>query len=724
MPKALRWKPPRLLVGLVATAALLAVGSQLCAAGFVSPLRTTAITAELWPKSAPDVQMPQHVMGLAATLLSLGMTAGAAASMRRVLSPNARRALPVESTSSTARNAETSGAQTMPTPKGASANTKRSPSSEGEPSSPPGLASAQDDPTPIATTPQSVRSVPPTAPLHADQGELQVMREQMERAIARAQQLEAEGEAQTNLLKESERILADANAEKKKALAEADAAVQEAEASKQKIAVEIAESLGAKEQAAAHAEKEMNEAREEMEKAVSRVQVLETEGEAQRRLIEESQQKLAEADALKEKAMSEAEAARQEAEDNKQKIADVAAAQLDEELKEVREQSLARLQALETEGELLKAKLQASEQKITDAEEEKDEAMSAAEVARRDMEAIKQTLVETQQQNETSVTSSDEERDAVRERMEETMQRMEHLEIEDEARKARLREVEQKLQDAERAKEKALSEAELACTELEASKRKIAETEEANAKALSEAAEAQRCAQDSAQKVAESEQALAEAGLADLADLRSEKALALERAEAALRELQESRAALQKSEFLKDEAVAQAGELTGKVVRLQTRAKGLESALTGMTASMSAALKDTDLSGGDVSIYDQALNDAETIREQAEELEQEKDQSIAKAEELSDELDESRQKLKLLDKAEARAQKLSEGLKQIFKKVGANKRRLTPAAGLDRFMSFFTGDSKEAEPDDDEMLQDTIDEIDELNERAKKVLGL
>jgi hypothetical protein len=242
---------------------------------------------------------------------------------------------------------------------------------------------------------------------------------------------------------------------------------------------------------------------------------------------------------------------------------------------------------------------------------------------------------------------------------------------------------------------------------------------------LSEAAEAQRYAKASAQKVAEGEQALLQddAGV-ELADLRSEKALALERAEAALQELQESKAALHKSEFLKDEAVAQASELSSKVVRLETRAKGLEKALTGMTASMSAALKDTDLSGGDVSIYDQAINDAETIREKAEELEQEKDRTIVKAEELSDELDESRQKLKLLERAEARAQKLSEGLKQIFKKVGANKRRLTPAAGLGNLISFFTGENSEAEPDDDEMLQDTIDEIDELNERAKKVLGL
>lgn len=150
----------------------------------------------------------------------------------------------------------------------------------------------------------------------------------------------------------------------------------------------------------------------------------------------------------------------------------------------------------------------------------------------------------------------------------------------------------------------------------------------------------------------------------------------------------------------KEQALARVQELEERLGAVEARASGLESLLSGIGTSVGAALRNSEVVAGDLSLFDSALHEAAANKEIAAEIAQEKQQIVELAMGLETALSASEVRVKILEVAEARAKKLGEGLTTIFSKIGANQRG--------GFFSSFFGRSE------DDMIRDTLAQIDDL----------
>ncbi|CAK0907663.1 unnamed protein product, partial [Prorocentrum cordatum] len=144
-------------------------------------------------------------------------------------------------------------------------------------------------------------------------------------------------------------------------------------------------------------------------------------------------------------------------------------------------------------------------------------------------------------------------------------------------------------------------------------------------------------------------------------------------------------------------------ELEAKIGPLEARAEGLSSLLTGIGRSVGAALKDSEVADGDLSLFDTALADKANLEAKTYELEQMVDESQVVIGDMSQKLTSAEKQAQLLEKAQTRANKLSQGLRKIMEKSGANTRG--------GFLGALFGRSE------DEMIQDTLDQIDDMKGR-------
>eukprot|EP00931_Biecheleriopsis_adriatica_P081947 TRINITY_DN5530_c0_g1_i1.p1 TRINITY_DN5530_c0_g1~~TRINITY_DN5530_c0_g1_i1.p1 ORF type:complete len:833 (+),score=198.31 TRINITY_DN5530_c0_g1_i1:100-2598(+) len=134
-------------------------------------------------------------------------------------------------------------------------------------------------------------------------------------------------------------------------------------------------------------------------------------------------------------------------------------------------------------------------------------------------------------------------------------------------------------------------------------------------------------------------------------------------------------------------------ELQQKLKTVEARANGLQDSLSRIGTSVGSELKNSDLTGHEVSLYDSAMQDSAKNKQIAAQLTEENAGLLS-------ELNVAQTRERLLEVAEDRASKLSEGLKKIFTGIGANKRM--------GFFGWLFGRSEE------DMIDDTLAEIDRL----------
>merc|ERR1740120_247247 len=188
-----------------------------------------------------------------------------------------------------------------------------------------------------------------------------------------------------------------------------------------------------------------------------------------------------------------------------------------------------------------------------------------------------------------------------------------------------------------------------------------------------------------------------------IAALESERQEAESRAERFREDAEANLARANQAEKELEAARERLKELEAKIGPLEARNEGLSSLLTGIGRRVGAALKDSEVADGDLSLFDSALEDKANLEVKTEQLEQEVEEAQVEIGDMSQKLVVADGKAKLLEKAEARAKKLSQGLRQIMEKSGASTR-----AG---FFGAIFGRSE------DEMIQDTLAQIDDMKSR-------
>jgi len=190
-----------------------------------------------------------------------------------------------------------------------------------------------------------------------------------------------------------------------------------------------------------------------------------------------------------------------------------------------------------------------------------------------------------------------------------------------------------------------------------------------------------------------------------ISELESEREEALSQAQKSSKDAEASSERAEKAEKELEAALERMQELEAKIGPLEARAEGLSSLLTGIGRSVGAALKDTEVADGDLSLFDATLDDKERLEESKEKLELDLGETQAQVGNLSKKLTFAEGKAKLLVAAEARIKKLTQGLAQITEKSGAN--------GRSGFLGAIFGRSEE------QMIQDTLDQLDDLKKSRR-----
>jgi len=166
-------------------------------------------------------------------------------------------------------------------------------------------------------------------------------------------------------------------------------------------------------------------------------------------------------------------------------------------------------------------------------------------------------------------------------------------------------------------------------------------------------------------------------------------------------DLQAFEDAARQSEEERDQAMARVQELEESLRVMDARAKGLEESLTLIGRSVGAELRKSDLADNEASAFESALKELGDAQQKASLLEQEKQQVIAREENLRGRLEAFQTRLKDYEDASQRAERLAAGVQEIYTRIGADQRK-----GI---FSFFGGSQT-----DEDMIKDTLAQIDDL----------